>query len=111
MNSLNLTMSKVADDGQNMDMVALQRDAFTVSSQAGTYYVQIKNMKVSPEFRDIQTNYLLILQDVQSGADLYMKGAVSVQAGDIDTGTKYISQGLTNFDSATQHMATMLGSV
>ncbi len=111
MNSLNLTMSKVADDGQNMDMVALQRDAFTVSSQAGTYYVQIKNMKVSPEFRDIQTNYLKILQDVQSGADLYMKGAVSVQAGDIDTGTKYISQGHTNFDSATQHMATMLGSV
>jgi len=110
-NTLNLTMNKVADDGMNMDMAAMQKDAATLSSQAGTYYTKIQNLKVSPEFQEIQTNYLIILKDVETGANLYMKGAVAVQAGDIDGGTKYISQGVTNFENANQYMNTMLSSV
>lgn len=110
-NTLNVTMYKVADDGMNMDMAAMQKDAATLSSQAGSYYTKIQNLKVSPEFQDIQMNYLKILKDVETGADLYMKGAVAVQAGDIDSGTKYISQGVTSFESANQYMNTMLSSV
>jgi ABC-type oligopeptide transport system substrate-binding subunit len=110
-NTLNVTMYKVADDGMNMDMAAMQKDAATLSSQAGTYYTKIQSLRVSPEFQEIQVNYLKVLKDVETGADLYMKGAVAVQAGDIDGGTKYISQGVTSFESANQYMNTMLSSV
>lgn len=108
--ALNQSMAIVAEDGQKMDMAAMQKDAAALSSQAGTYYTEIKNLQVSPEFQDIQTNYLKILQEVQTGADFYMKGAASVQSGDVADGTTLFSQGNANFDQAVQYMSSMLRS-
>ena len=109
--ALNQSMARVAEDGQKMDMAGMQKDAAALSSQAGTYYTEIKALGVSPEFQDIQTNYLKILQEVQTGADFYMKGAASVQSGDTPEGTSFFSQGNTNFNQAAQYMASMLRSV
>jgi len=107
--ALNLTIPKIMDDMSKNDMAALQRDSATLSTQTSSFYTRIQALKVSPLYKDFQSNYLQILDDLRNAADFYVKGTGAVQAGDLDNGNKYLAQGNTYYAKVSQEMATFFG--
>ncbi len=107
--ALNVTIPKIMADMVKYDMAALQVDSATLSAQTGSYYTRIQALKVSPLYKDFQSNYLLILDDLRNAADNYVKGTGAVQAGDLENGNKYLALGNTFYAKVSQEMATYFG--
>jgi PBP1b-binding outer membrane lipoprotein LpoB len=105
--AFNLTIPKLKVDMVKNDLAALQRDSATISSQAGSYYTRIQALKVSPEYKDVQSNYLKFLDDLRTANDFYVKGSSALQSGDLENGNKYVEQGNAFYLNAVEDLKAM----
>jgi hypothetical protein len=98
-------ISKISDDASGKDIASLKTDSVRLSSMAGNYYFQMKDLNVSPKYQAWKTNYLLGLLDVQTAGDYFSKSAVAAQSEDYTTALTYLQQGNTLFQRSNHYLS------
>jgi hypothetical protein len=96
---------KVSEDASGKDIVSLEADSARLSSLAGRYYFQMRDLNVSPKYQAWKTNYLLGLLDVQTAGDYFSKSAVAARSEDYTTALTYLEQGDTLFKRSNHYLA------
>ena len=109
--ALGPAIAKVSDDASGKDMVSLGADSARLSSLAGQYYFQMRDLNVSPKYQAWKTNYLLALLDVQTAGDYFSKSAVAAHSGDYTTALTYLEQGNTLFQRSNHYLDRAVESV
>jgi hypothetical protein len=97
-------ISKISDDASMKDVASLGTDSARLSSLAGDYYFQMKDLNVSPKYQAWKTNYLLGLLDVQTAGDYFSKSAIAARSDDYTTALTYLQQGNTLFERSSNYI-------
>jgi hypothetical protein len=102
--TLGPAISKVSQDASGKDIAALGADSARLSSLAGEYYFQMRDLNVSPKYQAWKTNYLLGLLDLQTAGDYFSKSAAAAQSEDYTTALTYLEQGNTLFQRSNHYL-------
>jgi hypothetical protein len=102
--ALGPVISKISDDASRKDIASLGTDSARLSSLAGDYYFQMKDLNVSPKYQAWKTNYLLGLLDVETAGDYFSMSAVAARSEDYTTALTYLEQGNTLFQRSNHYL-------
>ncbi len=102
--ALGPALSKVSEDASGKDIASLGADSARLSSLAGQYYFQMRDLNVSPKYQAWKTNYLLGLLDVQTAGDYFSKSAAAARSEDYTTALTYLEQGNTLFQRSNHYL-------
>jgi hypothetical protein len=102
--TLGPAISKVSEDASGKDIAALGTDSARLSSLAGEYYFQMRDLNVSPKYQAWKTNYLLGLLDLQTAGDYFSKSAAAARSEDYSTALTYLEQGNTLFQRSNHYL-------
>ena len=97
-------ISRISKDASVNDISSLETDSARLSSLAGNYYFQMKDLNVSQKYQAWKTNYLLGLLDVQTAGDYFSKSASSARSEDYKTALTYLQQGNTLFQRSSTYI-------
>jgi hypothetical protein len=103
--TLGPAISKVSEDASGKDIASLGADSASLSSLAGHYYFQLRDLNVSPKYQAWKTNYLLGLLDLQTAGDYFSKSAAAAQSEDYSTALTYLEQGNTLFQRSNHYLS------
>jgi hypothetical protein len=109
--ALSPVISKISDDASGNDIISLGADSARLSSIAGNYYFQMRDLNVSPKYQAWKTNYLLGLLDVETAGDYFSKSAKYAQSGDYTNASTYLEQGNTLFQRSNHYLRLATASV
>jgi hypothetical protein len=104
-------ISKISDDASGNDIISLGADSARLSSLAGNYYFQMKDLNVSPKYEAWKTNYLLGLLDVETAGDYLSKSAMYARSQDYTNASTYLEQGNTLFQRSNHYLKLATESV
>jgi hypothetical protein len=109
--ALSPVISKISDDASGNDIVSLGADSARLSSIAGNYYFQMRDLNVSPGYQTWKTNYLLGLLDLETAGDYFSKSATYARSQDYANASTYLEQGNTLFQRSNHYLRLATESV
>jgi len=109
--SLGIVISKISIDAAGKDIASLKTDSASLSSMAGNYYFQMKDLNVSPKYQVWKTNYLMGLLDAQTAGDYFSKSAILAQSEDYKNASTYLEQGNTLFQRSNTYLNKAMESI
>lgn len=104
-------LAQISDDASRKDLASLETDSANLSSLAGDYYFQMKDLNVSPTYQNWKKNYSLALLDAQTAGDYFYKSAVAAQSEDYNTALTYLEQGETLFQRSNRYIKEATESI
>jgi len=104
-------LAQISDDASRKDLASLGADSAKLSSLAGNYYFQMKELNVSPKYQNWKTNYSMGLLDAQTAGDYFSKSAIAAQSEDYTTALTYLEQGQTLFQRSNMYINVATESI